>query len=339
MRNVVIAASIAVASCIAAQAKTIETAVVGAPGNSPDYRYDASGVGGVASTFRIGMTEVTNSQYVEFLNAVAKSDHYELYSPNMETWRGGILRSGSPGNYSYKVKDPVSAGQGPDVDHYFEKKPVNFVSWYDALRFTNWLHNGKGGGDTETGAYTLIGGQSIPSNANSISRNSTARWWLPSEDEWYKSAYYEPSSGEYFDYPTSSNSPPDNNWPANDTGSSANYSHPDRFNWDVISDVGAYQLSVSPSGTFDQGGNVFEWLEEAVGGGRMVRGGAWYGSDVTALKASTFYNPDPLYQAIGDVGFRVATQIPEPQSIGILATAVAVNARWLSARRLRRPQG
>ena len=33
--------------------------------------------------------------------------------------------------------------------------PVNYVSWYDAIRFANWLNNGQGSGDTETGAYTL----------------------------------------------------------------------------------------------------------------------------------------------------------------------------------------
>ena len=36
--------------------------------------------------------------------------------------------------------------------------PVNYVDFYDALRFANWMNNGQGNGDTETGAYTLLGG-------------------------------------------------------------------------------------------------------------------------------------------------------------------------------------
>ena len=27
-----------------------------------------------------------------------------------------------------------------------------------------------------------------------------AKFWIPSEDEWYKAAYYDPTSGVYFDY-------------------------------------------------------------------------------------------------------------------------------------------
>jgi formylglycine-generating enzyme required for sulfatase activity len=66
-------------------------------------------------------------------------------------------------------------------------KPVNYVSWYDAARFTNWLHNGQGAGSTETGAYTLSG------NTGIITKNVGATVWLPSEDEWCKAAYYQPS--------------------------------------------------------------------------------------------------------------------------------------------------
>ncbi len=73
-------------------------------------------------------------------------------------------------------------------------KPVNYVSWYDSIRFANWLNNGQGTGDTETGAYTLLGGTPTPSNGVSITRNAGATWFLPSEDEWYKAAYHQPAA-------------------------------------------------------------------------------------------------------------------------------------------------
>ena len=50
---------------------------VGSPGNAAD----TSGLGAVSEIFRIGTFEVTNTEYVEFLNAVAASDPSGLYDP------------------------------------------------------------------------------------------------------------------------------------------------------------------------------------------------------------------------------------------------------------------
>src|SRR5204862_6561203 len=85
-------------------------------------------------------------------------------------------------------------------------KPVNYVSWYDSVRFANWLNNGQGPGDTENGAYTLQGNSPTPTNGLSVTRNLTARIWLPSENEWYKAAYFEPgaSGDSYWQYATRS---------------------------------------------------------------------------------------------------------------------------------------
>ena len=43
-------------------------------------------------------------------------------------------------------------------------------------------------------------------NPSNLYRNSLAQYFLPSVDEWYKAAYYDPTSGVYYDYPTGSNS-------------------------------------------------------------------------------------------------------------------------------------
>ena len=104
-----------------------------------------------------------------------------------------------------------------------------FVSWYDSIRFANWLHNGQGSGDTENGAYTLLGGTPTPSNGNSITRNAGAKWWLPSEDEWYKAAYHKNDgvTGNYWDYPTSTDAVPYSDQPpgsgAPDPSNTANF--------------------------------------------------------------------------------------------------------------------
>ena len=84
---------------------------------------------------------------------------------------------------------------------------MNFVSWYSAIRFANWMNNGQGSGNTETGSYTLLGGTPTPSNGNNITRNSGAMVVIPSKNEWYKAAYYNPNQRTYNLYPTSSNMP------------------------------------------------------------------------------------------------------------------------------------
>ena len=40
-----------------------------------------------------------------------------------------------------------------------------------------------------------------------------------------------------------------------------------------LTSVGSYPGSASPYGTFDQGGNVFEWNEAIAGTNRVARGG------------------------------------------------------------------
>jgi formylglycine-generating enzyme required for sulfatase activity len=286
----------------------------------------------------MGKFEVTNSQYTAFLNAVAASDPYQLYDSGMADEWGGIVRSGVPGRYTYAVKPPALNGS-----YAYENKPVIWVSWYDAARFANWLHNGQGSGDTETGAYTLLGGTPIPSNATSILRNAGARWWLPTQNEWHKAAYHknDGATANYWEYPTGTNSVPDNNSPANDTGDSANFWDGNRFATGnssyPLTEVGAYRLSASPYGTFDQGGNVDEWVDGLLDSSRAVRGGNWaiheipphsHVGDLHALSVGF------IDQGQGNpgTGFRVAT-IPEPATAW-LGTPVFLALLWWRRRGL-----
>jgi formylglycine-generating enzyme required for sulfatase activity len=154
------------------------------------------GYGSVPYAYNIGTYDVINSQYVAFLNSndSTGANPLGLYNSQMGSAPyGGInYNSGAANGNKYSV----ISGNG--------NNPVNYVSFYDGLRFANWLNNGQVAGMTETGAYTLLGGTPTPSNGNSITRNAGATVFLPSENEWYKAAYYNPATSSYYQYPTSS---------------------------------------------------------------------------------------------------------------------------------------
>lgn len=311
-----------------AAADLVPTVAVASPGNAPDN----TSYGAVAYEYRIGATEVSNSQYVQFLNAVAATDTFNLYNASMGSSSvGGIVRSGTAGTFSYAVKPPAS-GQGPGgADYTYDNKPVVFVSWYDTLRFANWLHNGQPAGiqnasTTEDGAYTF-------SSATSVgARNPQAEWWLTSENEWYKAAYFDASTGDYFDYPTGSNLAPDNNLPSADTGNSANFLD---FGVGVttgdasfpLTDAGAYTLSESPNDTYDQAGNVYEWNEALIGASdRVIRGGGWKDGYGIIMRSDSRYELDPTMEN-DKVGFRVATTaVAVPESSPLLFGAILLAA-------------
>ncbi len=282
------AASPRAASVTSSGLVEFEWLTVGNPGNAADI---SSGFGAVDHSFLIAKYEVTNAQYAQFLNAKAVSDPLNLYNVTMSAGAGGISRSGVPGSYSYS---PIPGR---------ENKPVNWVSYYDVLRFTNWMHNGQGDGDTETGAYTLEGGMAVPLNAETVQRNADARVFLPTEDEWYKSAYHNAKGlkeTDYFLYPFRSDEvtncvPP----PGGE-----NHANCARAVTDVV-DKGSYPESIGPYGTLDQGGNVWEWNVGLVAGVLPVmRGGGYYiGPDSLA---SSWRDQWAASGEFSFAGFRVA---------------------------------
>jgi formylglycine-generating enzyme required for sulfatase activity len=327
MKRAFAAAAAIVLLCVgnlAQAAITIETVRVGDPGNAADtaaHSGNPAGQGSVSYTYNIGKYEVTAGQYTAFLNAVAKTDTYGLYNTYMvrTDYGSGISRSGSSGSYAYSV------------DASFINRPVNYVSYWDSIRFANWLHNGRptgaqGASTTERGAYTLDGYNGTDGRA--IQRNTNWTWAVTSEDEWYKAAYYRGGGGGYWLYPTQSNSAPGRN--LNDvSGNNANYSgNPFPIQSPYYTTVvGEFQNSDSAYGTFDQGGNVWEWNEAMpyISGSRAyrgLRGGAFDYLDSTLQSSTRNIGYNPSYE-LNDIGFRVSQAVPEPSSIMILAFGLA----------------
>jgi formylglycine-generating enzyme required for sulfatase activity len=175
---------------------------------------------------------------------------------------------------------------------------VVHVSWFDAARFANWMVNGQGSGDTETGSYTLNGAIS-----GIILANAGAQVYIPTENEWYKAAYYNAASQNYSLYPNGQNTI---------TTADANY------DWSVGSttDVGTYSGDPSSYGTNDQGGNVWEWNDAVIDSQRGLRGGS-YGQDWASqsiLHSSVRGDFNPTRDG-DDLGFRLVAAVPEPSSM------------------------
>ncbi len=282
---------------------------VGQVGNAAD----SGGYGDVAYWYGIGQFEVTAAEYATFLNAVAASDPYGLYNTSMAGDSAGcnIIRSGSSGSYTYSVAAD------------YANRPTNFVSWFDAARMANWMTTGN----TESGVYTFLGGvyQSTMSHTAAAALY-TFVYFIPTEDEWYKAAYYSGSGNVYYDYPTGSNTAPSNvlSDPAADPGNNATYYTTDYTIGTPYyrTEVGAHENSESPFQTYDQGGNVQEWNETqaASAAERILRGGSWE-REIGQLMAATRISGLATTEA-DTVGFRFAF-IPEPGSLGLLALGLA----------------
>jgi formylglycine-generating enzyme required for sulfatase activity len=290
----------------------IETVTVGNTGNSADTRYFNPGPGAVSYTYKIGKYEVTAGQYTTFLNAVAATDTHGLYNTGMSNSYGcKIQRSGSSGSYTYSVA----------VD--WANRPVNYVSWGDAARFVNWLHNGQptgaqGPNTTEDGAYALNGAISDAALLNII-RKTGWKWAIASGDEWHKAAYHKNDgvTANYWDYPTGTDIAPSNQLINPDPGNNATYESNSGFTIGIPyyrTEVGTHEHSESPYGTFDQGGNIWEWIDEGVQNGwdaRSLRGGSAFGAGPysgSSLFAGSILFRTPTF-ADGGIGFRVSEAV------------------------------
>ena len=280
---------------------SIDFVTIGNPGNAVDTMGNPSPAGSVDKAYRIGTYEISE-QMIDKANAL-----------------GGL---------------------GITKDVRGADKPATRVSWNEAARFVNWLDTSTGSppaykfafqpgdGDYNSNADIQLWTPSDAGyNPNNLYRNSLARYFLPSVDEWFKAAYYDPTSNVYYDFPTGSNSPPT----AVASGTAA-----DTAVFDQPFEQGPADITqaggLSPYGTMGQGGNVWEWEEtdyandETPTSSRGLRGGPWDGgnSSVMSTISRSGYYPDDEFPS---TGFRVAST-PEPSTAVLAIVAFGAACCW-----------
>ena len=265
-----------IASATIVQGINIDFVTIGNAGNLGDTRAEANptGCGAVAYNYQLGKYEVTNAQWNAFTSA-----------------------AGAPtGNPSDAYDGSGGFWTGTDM-------PTNEVSWYEAAQFCNYLTSG----DKSQGAYLFSGNNTNPGDFLGINRDMAISAYdiayvIPTENEWYKAAYY--TGIGYSTYANGLDTIPaaDNGW--NYWGGS--YSSP----WDVGTGT------MEQNGTFDMMGNVYEWNETLIGSDRGIRGGSYSYSDYDNLRSSYRSYATPSSEYI-NVGFRVAS-VPEPATLLLL---------------------
>jgi sulfatase modifying factor 1 len=317
---------------------TLDWVTVGNAGNANDTGGTFNGA--VNYEYQIGKYDVTIGQYTAFLNAADPNgtNPNDIYNASMGTdlnIAGISYTSGASAGAKYSV---ISNGGNSG------NRPITYVSWFDAARFSNWMANGQGIGSTETGAYTLGGATS----GNAVAVNPGAAFYIPTENEWYKAAYYSPNYGGvgvagYYVYATQSDTAPGNL--IGNTANQANYAPGGVYsvtqsggldaNQNYLTDVGAFSGSESFYGTFDQSGNVTQWndLDGTAGSFRGRRGGHWAETDPFDLSSSDpmLYDPSRERERLG---FRLASPVavPEPSTCALLLMTGA-GALWMARRR------
>jgi len=268
---------------------SIDFATIGYAGNAANYvdygtapdlgdDYDApyAGYGAVAYDYRIGKYEITIDQFTK-ANAASGS---VIGNGNENYWNDGIR----------------NVGNGA---------PACALTWAEAARFANWLSSGNIG----IGVYQLSG--DLVTGINRSYRNgSNLAYVLPTDDEWYKAAFYKPvNDGTYSLYSNGTT-----NTPVVGTSNGWNYD-PTHSGTATMWETGFGALE--QNGTYDMMGNAWEWTETTTTNSQWVfRGGSAYAPE-EYLDSET-YRPSHISEEAIHVGFRIAA-IPEPGSLAMVA--------------------
>ncbi len=280
----------------------MEFVTIGNPGNAADTTGNPNPAGAVGYTYGIGKFEVSEDMITKF-NA---SQSLQITT----TSRGA-------------------------------NKPAANVSWNEAARFVNWLNTSTGGfaaynfttGGVNDNIALWTAADTLDYDPLNPYRSKRATYVLPSFNEWYKAAYFNPNDSTYYNFANGSDIRPT----AVISGTASNtavYTQPGEASPTGPADVDQAG-GLSPFGVMGLGGNILEWEEssadQANSSGsfwRGIRGGFW-GNDSTVLSSSLTSPGAPTIEN-HTIGFRVASlsssappAVPEP-SMMVISTLFGI---------------
>jgi len=266
---------------------------IGGAGNSNDGTGNQD-YGGVSYEYNISATEVSIAEFQAYRTATSTT-----------------------GNEGYWNDGTRTVGTGA---------PAVYVSLYEAMKYCNYLTTGN----INSGYYsTSDGGATYQANASAHDVYADANgitYFVPTEDEWYKAAYWTGTG--YSDYANGDDVGTD---PTHGTSSGWNY-----YNGGYVNGSPNYTWATGfggeeQNGTTDMMGNVWEWMEDSAG---VIRGGSCFiGEDY--LRSSLRIGNIPSGEST-DVGFRPVEVVPEPATVGMLAISGLLIATY---RRIRKSYG
>ncbi len=267
---------------------SIEFVQIGNPGNIADTQGYPNPSGSVSYIYNIGKYEIS---------------------------RDIITKASNIGNLTIDLEDMTPYGGNEP------NRPATGISWNEAARFVNWLNISKGFSPSYKFLTTSTSENLSlwnPSEAGydpqNPFRNKGARYFLPSSDEWYKAAFFNPTLNSYNKFPMR-----DGSTPAAVTSGNTGAVYNNSTGPADITNAGG----LSNYGTMAQAGNVFEIIEAAYDGinsdgseARLWRGGAWFSPQLwTGSNIAYFEGTNANYFG---TGLRIA-MIPEPSALSLLA--------------------
>ena len=315
MKKIIVVLMFAVSPVVHAQILTqnfgagfsIDFVRIGNAGNAADTSGNPNPAGSVSYTYNIGKYEISRDM-INKANAL-----------------GGLNITMADFSISTPTI-PYRGGNGAD-------RPAPGISWYDAARFVNYLNTSSDRSAAYkfdvNGSFQLWSSSDDGYNANNKFRNSKALYFLPSVDEWYKAAYFDPAKnsglGGYWLFATQSNSAPS----YSSGGTSPNSAiYGDQTSPADITNAGG----LSAYGTMAQGGNLWEWLETAndlsnndASELRAIRGGGFDNINTDSYQESNSASASSGSQPTdGNMknGFRIA-MVPEPSAVSLLAIGLS----------------
>jgi formylglycine-generating enzyme required for sulfatase activity len=280
---------------------TMDFVTIGNPGNAADTTGNPSPAGAVAFSYNIGKHEVSRDMVLKASTAGGLG----LTLADMTFWAGAAANG---------LRSPASG-----------------ITWLEAARFVNWMNSSQGYSPAykfgTDGLFRLWQPSDPGYNIRNLFRNSNSYYFIPTVDEWYKAAFFDPNknngSGGYWKYPTGSDTAP---VPVENGNLQGTMVYRGQYAPADIDDAGG----LSPYGTMAQGGNIGEWVETAgdgigdvAGENRGIRGGDW-GANEGGVMSTSYGSLWPTWDYF-NTGFRVAS-VPEPSSLSLLALGGVVMA-------------